>query len=250
MEFLIDVWEGSLDIDEALIRNAGIVGVITRLNDMNGGHHKDANFDNQWGQSRYFLRAPYFVYNPWVNGKANYDWLMANLPDGVTRLMIDIEVRKTGYSALEYANEVDDFYERLHREYPLAFTYTATWFLSALAHWNNGDYCWARYPYAFYPPQREYWTWEKLFTNAHNYGWEPDPRNTCPGVVKLWQLTADRLIFPGCANRPIDVIAWNGDLASLETWFEASLPEEPMPLSERVRILWREAALKGWNLNG
>ena len=54
--------------------------MITRLNDINGGHHKDENFDKQWKQAQYFLRAPYFVYNPWVNGKGNYDWLMANLP--------------------------------------------------------------------------------------------------------------------------------------------------------------------------
>ena len=58
MEFLIDVWEGALDIDEALLRNAGVVGIITRLNDINGGHHKDENFDKQWEQSQYFCVLP------------------------------------------------------------------------------------------------------------------------------------------------------------------------------------------------
>ena len=196
-----------------------------------------------------FLRAPYFVYNPWVNGKGNYDWLMANLPqDGVTRVMVDIEVRKDGYSPLQYANEVDDFYARLHTQYPLAFTYTGGWFLSCLAHWPTHEYCWARYPYAFYPQERQYWTWEKLMQTAHNYGYDPDPRHTCPGNPKLWQLTGDRLILPGTANRPIDIIAWKDSIPALETWWEAMLPEPPIQLSQRVSILEREARLHGWNL--
>ena len=40
METLLDVWEGSLDIDETLLLSEGVKGLIIRLNDMNGGHIK------------------------------------------------------------------------------------------------------------------------------------------------------------------------------------------------------------------
>lgn len=93
METLLDVWEGSLDIDEEIIHGGGVVGFIIRLNHISGGHHMDTNFTPQWAQSINFLRAPYFVYNPWVDGKTNFNWLMANLPQNdVTLVSADIEV--------------------------------------------------------------------------------------------------------------------------------------------------------------
>lgn len=73
METILDVWEGSLDIDEQIIADGGVVGLIIRLNHISGGHHMDENFTTQWLQAINFLRAPYFVYNPWVDGKANFN---------------------------------------------------------------------------------------------------------------------------------------------------------------------------------
>ena len=84
MEILLDVWEGSLDIDETILREGGVVGLIIRMNDINGGHHIDMTFDSQWKQAELFLRAPYFVYNPWVNGAANFNWMHNRLPDGLS----------------------------------------------------------------------------------------------------------------------------------------------------------------------
>jgi len=245
MELILDVWEGALDINEPLLLDNGIAGLIIRINDMNGGHHKDTNFDNQWAQAVNFLRAPYFVYNPWVTGSANYQWLKSNLPSsGVTRLFVDIEVIKSGYPAATYADEVQAFMQLALADYPRTAIYTGGWFLPIVAHWPGGDYWWARYPYTFYPDGRENWSWTSLWQAVNDYGFWPDQLHKCPGTVKLWQFTGDRLILPGCANRPIDISMWNGGLASLQDWWGS---EKPEPV-DKLAILWREAEAHGWNL--
>ena len=250
MELILDVWEGSLDINEQLLREQDVRGLIIRLNDMNGGHHRDMTFDTQWAQAQYFLRAPYFVYNPWVSGQANYNWMVANLPaSGVTRLFIDIEVRYTGYSPEIYADEVAIFMNLTRARYPLAVIYTGGWFLSVLSHWPAGDYWWARYPFAFYPESRESWTWEQLKIKIHSFGYYPDPTHGCPGTAMLWQFSGDRLMLPGCADRAMDVNVWAGDLPSLEAWWGAQLPPAPgLTVEQKVEVLWAQALVHGWTL--
>lgn len=249
METVLDVWEGSLDIDEALLLSEGIRGLIIRLNDMNGGHHLDENFHSQWNQAINFLRAPYFVYNPWATGSQNYTWMRANLPlSGVTKLLIDVEVKKPDYSPEIYADELQIFINLCKQVYPLTTIYTGGWFLSILAHWpTNVDYWWARYPYTLCPQgDRQMWSWQKWRTTSNNYGYLPDPLKQCPSYVGLWQCSGDKLILPGCANRPIDLNLFNGNLDSLEQWWGAEMPGTT--LEEKINILWREAGLHGWNL--
>src|SRR5512137_2976319 len=250
MQILLDVWEGSLDIDESLLYSNGVAGLIIRLNDMNGGHHKDMTFDAQWKQAESFLRAPYFVYNPWVDGTTNFNWMVDHLPSsGVTRVMVDVEVRKADYSPEVYADQLQVFMDKAKVAYPKTIIYTGAWFLNVVSHWPAGDYWWARYPFAFYPAEKQRWRWNQLQTAMNAYGWYPDPIQLCPGSVKLWQLSGDKLILPGCADRPMDINIWNGDLASLEAWWGAELPPPPGPsLEEKVRLLWEQALLHGWEI--
>ena len=106
---VIDVWEGQLEIDERILKEAGVGGIGIRLNDMNGGHHMDENFIRQWGEAADFVRFPYFVYNPWVSGQENFNWLVVHCPPGVMALAVDVEVKKAGYSAATYAAEFRKF---------------------------------------------------------------------------------------------------------------------------------------------
>ena len=94
-QLLLDVWEGRPNIDWDVMDANDVAGAIVRLNNMSGGHHMDENFPEMWELlgDRGKARAPYFVFNPWVSGKANFDWLMAHTPWG-GRHFIDIEVRK------------------------------------------------------------------------------------------------------------------------------------------------------------
>lgn len=250
METLLDVWEGALDIDESILQLEGIRGIIIRLNDISGGHHLDANFATQWAQAENFLRGPYFVYNPWETGITNFNWMVDHLPQsGVTRIFADVEVRKEGYSPETYADQLQIFINAAKQVYPKTTIYTGGWFLPIVAHWpTNVDYWWARYPWTLCPPgDRQYWTWEKWRTTSNTYGYHPDPDKKCPGTLAMWQCSGDKLILPGCADRPIDLNLWNGDVNSLEIWWGAALPD--FGYLQKVDILWREAALHGWNLS-
>jgi hypothetical protein len=242
----VDVWEGSLDIDEGVLIQAGVKYIIVRLNNMNGGHHKDANFDDQWLQAEPFLRAPYFVYNPWVTGKLNAEWLLDNLPSkGVTRIFPDVEVKYPDYEPVTYAQQVAIYKTEIAKyiKYPQV-CYTGQWFLSYLSYWPiDWEYWWARYPWALYPAQKQNIPWDTLRLMIDAVGWNPDPQKKCPGIVKLWQCTADRYILPGCAGRPMDMIVALMTQPELTSWWGAEAPVN------KLDILWREAQLRSWNLN-
>jgi len=249
-EILFDVWEGSLDIDEEIIHSGGIVGLIIRLNHISGGNHIDSYFTTQWAQSVNFLRAPYFVYNPWVDGRANYNWLMANLPQNdVTLVAADIEVAYKDYSPEVYADQVQIFTDLVKAQVHMII-YTGQWFLPFLSHWpSNIEYWWARYPTKFYPPTSEEWSYAKLELETERYGYYPDPQKKSPGSVEVWQCSGDRLKLPGCCGRAVDVNLVNKTLPELRTWWGQSAPPAPEPtISQKVDVLWREAALHEWSL--
>lgn len=238
MEILCDVWEGALDIDEAVLRNGGVVGLMIRLNDMNGGHHMDANFYNQWSQAANFLRAPYFVYNPWVDGVANFNWLAAHVPAETTVVFSDIEVSKPDYSKETYADEVEEFTQLVRARWRCAI-YTGGWFLPVIAHWPGGDYWWGRYPYYLCPRgDKVTWTWNELRQRVDYYGYHPDPEKKCPGNPIFWQCSGDKVILPGTAGRPIDINLWNGTLAALESWWGQTLPVQS-DLEAKVNTMWQ-----------
>jgi GH25 family lysozyme M1 (1,4-beta-N-acetylmuramidase) len=245
MQRLFDVWEGSLNIDEDVIAAGGIVGLFIRLNHMSGGHHMDANFTAQWVQSVNFLRAPYFVYNPWVDGRANYEWLMAHLPaNDVTLVSADIEVRYKEYSPEVYADQVQIFTDLLRAQCHMVI-YTGAWFLPVLAHWpTDVEYWWARYPDKFYPNPSEIWSYAKLELETEKYGWYPDPKKKCPGEIEVWQCSGDRLKLPGCQGRAVDVNLINKTFEETRTWWGGSV----QPPLNKLEILWREAGRVGWNL--
>jgi hypothetical protein len=237
MEKLLDVFEGSLDIDEEVIHDGGIVGLLIRLNHISGGNHKDTNFDAQWEQAKNFLRAPYYVYSPWNDGKTNFNWLMANLPENdVTLVMDDIEVLYPEYSSEVYADQVDIFTDLVKAQIH-TIDYTGQWFLPTLSHWSTDiEYCWARYPNRFYSEVTGPWSYEKLELETERYGWYPDPQKKCPGTIKLWQCSGDRIKLPGCAGRAVDVILWNGNLVSLKEWWGIT-----SPVLSKLDILWNNA---------
>jgi hypothetical protein len=249
METLLDVWEGSLDVDEKTIFEGGIIGLLIRLNHMSGGHHMDTNFTTQWIQSVNFLRAPYFVYNPWVDGRVNYNWLMANLPkNDVTLVAADVEVVYKEYSPEVYADQVQIFTDLLKSQVHMII-YTGQWFLSYLSRWpTNIEYWWARYPDRFHPDQSEAWSYEKLEIETEKYGFYPDPQKKSPGPVEVWQCSGDRIKLPGCQGRAVDVNLINKTPAATREWWGVSTSTE-LTIKQKVDVLCREANIHGWNLN-
>jgi len=230
---VVDVWEGSLEMDEAALKAAGVAGIGIRLNDMNGGHHKDGGFDKQWAEAAGFVRFPYFVYNPWVDGATNYAWLANNMPAGALSVAVDVEVRKTGYLPAVYAGEFEKFLQLANLKWKV-IVYTAEWFLGALSKWPKMDYWWAQYP----DPTRYFagvTTWEELKTRLDNpVLLKPFNAGACPGTVKMWQFSGDFLILEGCL-RDIDVNLFYGTVDELKAFFGSggevvvAEPVEPEP---------------------
>jgi hypothetical protein len=217
----IDVWEGNPEINEAQLFEEDVRFMIVRLNSMSGGHHMDSNFYSQWEQVQAFIHWPYFVYNPWVSGQANFDWLAAHMPAEAGAVSIDIEVKKDGYSPKTYAEQVKIFFDQFtvdaQGSHPWNVNiYTGQWFLGYLFSWpGDREYWWARYPYALHADQRTYISWADLRTKLGAYGWHP---GTTAGLCRLWQCTADRFILPGCGGTCVDINEWSGTLEELQAW--------------------------------
>lgn len=213
--FGIDVWEGNLDIDEAELLRGGVDFIIPRLNSIQGTLHKDFNFDAQWEQAKGFIRFPYFVYTPYARGTENYEWMAANLPPGVKRVAVDVEVIRSGYSPTEYAANVKTFIDLCFTHGLWPVIYTGGWFIKNLSVWPKTEYWWARYPYVMYPSQSRQVTWGELKEMLSSLAWNP----ACTlGPCRLWQCSGDRLKLPGCNNRAVDINIWNGNRDELEEW--------------------------------
>ncbi len=243
----VDVWEGNGDINEQALYDGGVRFLIIRLNSITGGLHMDDNFAAQWLQAEsLFLRMAYMVYNPWVNGRTNFDWLVAHLPTGCRRVAIDIEVTRDGYVPSAYAAEVDGLINLCIAAGLLPVIYTGGWFLPILSKWPTGcDYWWGRYPLSMYPPTSQNITWEQLQVLVQALTWSPGPT---PGPCNLWQCSGDRFKLPGTNLRTVDINLWHGSLTGLSAYMCQALPPPAPTLEQRVSILEREARLHNWNL--
>ncbi len=131
----VDIWEGQLEVDEKTLLDNGVEFAFIRLNDMQGGHHKDTGFDKQWMEAINFVRAPYVVYNPWVSGAANYNYFRSILPAGITALSLDVEVKYIGYSTASYAAEVENCIRLMRANGLKPIIYSGSWFMSYLSYW-------------------------------------------------------------------------------------------------------------------
>ena len=224
-ELVTDVWEGNPDYDPDTLQANRIRAVIVRLNNMNGGHHVDAHFVSNWAKARTFpAQAIYFVYNPWVNGRANYEWLAAHLPRdyGGRRLLIDLEVRYPGYSAADYAREFAAFLELTAAAHPIAI-YSGGGFLDLLSAWpKNVDYWWAGYAYGDENrggvDLRRARTWDEYRARLARLDYAGFTR-LCPGRAAMWQCSGDGVHLPGFGNYAVDISVFPGTLEELVAWF-------------------------------
>lgn len=231
----VDVWEGSLEINEAEFRKGGVEFIFVRLNDMNGGHHKDTGFDKQWAEAKDFIRAPYFVYNPWVSGAVNYSYMRSILPADVTTIALDVEVKYTGYSPTTYAQEVEKCIGSMRAAGYTPIIYTGGGYLNLLSYWlKYVEYWWARYPTFMYPASATYLTWEQLKAKLDAIAWYPAVGGIIPGPCALWQCSGDRYILPG-TNRTLDINVFNGtpqDMVKRYKFPDVQVPERLRPSYE------------------
>jgi GH25 family lysozyme M1 (1,4-beta-N-acetylmuramidase) len=222
---VVDVWEGQLEIDEAVLKSNGVTGMGIRINDMNGGHHLDTNFLKQWEEAKNFVRFPYFVYNPWVDGPTNFAWLKQFAPVEAMTVAIDVEVRYSAVSPATYAGELVKFLELCKSRWK-TIIYTAQWFLPYLASWPKVDYWWAQYPAGdtYFSGVK---TWDDLKTALDKLD-KPFNVGSVPGTLKMWQFSGDYLTLPG-STRKIDVNIFYGSPQELSDYIGTSATPDPDP---------------------
>ena len=223
---VIDTWEGQLEIDEAVLKANGVAGMGIRINDMNGGHHLDSGFSKQWAEASNFVRFPYFVYNPWVDGSQNFAWLKANMPADARSVAIDIEVAYPGYSPVTYAGEVNKFLA-LCAPFWKTIIYTGAGFTNLLSKWPTFDYWWAQYPSpSIYLSTVKTWVDLKVALDKLD---RPFNESVCPGKVKMWQFSGDYLVLPGNIQK-MDVSIFYGTEQELAEYFNQVAPiSDPSP---------------------
>ena len=229
----IDTWEGQQEIDEAVLKANDVKFMFIRLNSISGGHHKDDLFDQQWAEAAKFHRAPYFVYNPWVTGQQNFDWLAANMPPEAIAVAADLEVKKDGYAPATYAREVDTFITLCMQKWNY-ITYTGEWFLPYLSYWRTDvPYWWAQYPSVFYTPgSPQRMTWDELREKLKPYDY-PFNKSKIPGPLFCWQISGDTLILPG-NPRIMDLCIFYGDLDAFFGPVESQPPPDGGSMKQNV----------------
>lgn len=217
-QIVYDIWEGNPTIDIGILKENSIAGFILRLNSMSGGHHMDEQFwANYKKLQNDFLTMLYFVYNPWVDDKANYTWLKDHFPGDITlKFCADIEVKYAEYNPDKYADAVEGFIKRVQDGGYDPMAYTGGWFLNCLSRWPKIDYHWARYPYSI--DRNPGKTFDELRSRIASLKWEPDAGTKAPGPVKLWQIS-DKWILPGTPDHAIDVNLFNGTYDELKAWW-------------------------------
>ena len=212
----IDVWEGQLEMDEAVLKANGVKFISIRINNTVGGHHLDTGFVKQWEEAAAFVRFPYFVYNPWVDGKANFDWLAAHMPSNAKSVAIDIEIAYSGITAAKYAGEVNKFLSFCDGMKWKTIIYTGGGYLGLLSKWPKMDFWWAQYP----DPKTYFGdtsTWDGLKDKLTKLD-KPFNANLVPGNLKIWQFSGDYLTLPGTI-RKIDVNVFYGSDQEMAAYF-------------------------------
>ena len=239
-QVVLDIWEGNPDLDYPTLLANNVAGVIVRLNDMAGGHHMDAKFDTYWPEAKVLpCRALYFVYNPWVDGKANFDWLSKHLPAELnSRVFADIEVKYPGYDSKVYADNVQVFTNLCKARWPFSI-YTGQWFLSTLSYWpTDVDYWWAAYPNSLNTGKTISWEEFHQIVGAMVYAWNGA---VCPGGIaniKMHQCSGGGVIMPGFGAHKVDVSVFPGTVVGLRDWmgeFGTPLPPAP-PSTDKVTL--------------
>lgn len=200
----IDTWEGSLDIDEATLLNAGVNFIFIRMNDTQGGLHGDGLYVGQWEQSACFSRAPYYVVSPWVLAKYQVEYILDHMLDDCKLISLDVEL-KPGYGATpkSYSILVNDIIKGIRAKGINPIIYTGAWFLEYVNPWPKDVlYWWAAYPLSVYPAKSVQISWDEAKKKLAALDWIG---NLAPAEIAVWQCTGDRWKLPGCAGRAMDV---------------------------------------------
>jgi len=211
----LDVWEGSGDINEGIIKAAGIEFLIIRMNTSWGGLQYDKNFLTQWAQASGFARAAYVVIDPGIAADAYRAWIKSSKPSDCNIICPDIEIK--GSTPAAYSALLTKLYAGLIADGNKVVQYSGYGSYFLANPWvKSVDQWWARYLYSVHPTElingvltatHPNITWEELKVKLAALNWTPlvtSLSEAQTGHIAIWQATSS-YILPGCANHPVDV---------------------------------------------
>lgn len=218
-------WDGTIHPAEW---TGNVSGWISKINSTDGDIlHRDEMFDlnRLQAQASGITWTPYYWYYPQVSGLANYNWLASAMPAECKTIFVDVEEIREDLSPEVYGAEFNNFI-RLCRGKWLTIIYTGDGFLPNLTPWPiDLDYWWAAWPKEMIPSKRSV-TWDTLRAMIAGLTWPPWNGGTCPGTIKLWQVSGDKLIVPGC-NSYMDISVYSGTASEYAMWvMGGKIPEE------------------------
>ena len=197
----VDVWQGSLDIDEAVLKASGVDFIFVRMNNSYGQPLPDANFDNQWAQASGFKRGAYYVVSPNYSSATHAAYILAHKPADLKVISLDVEL--AGGTPATYSLLLNQLITLLKQAGLTVLIYSGGGYRSLVSPWpTDVDYWWAAYPYALYPANTTTLTWDALRAKLAALNWIGE---IAPAHVCAWQCSGDRFILPGTANRTMDI---------------------------------------------
>jgi hypothetical protein len=227
----LDVWEGSGNIDEGIIKAAGVEFLIVRMNPSWGGLEYDKNFLSQWAECSGLKRAAYVVVSPLNVGHTftpleYVNWILAKKPPDCTIIALDVEVDAARLyndpfiTPQYYSAFLAGIFAGLHAAGVTCIQYSGAWFYAMVKPWVKPDYIfqwWARYMTAVQPavPRNAQGnlifpvsTWPVLMAKIAGMSWTPLTTGfteAMTGRIVIWQVTSV-FVLPGCPyNQPVDV---------------------------------------------
>jgi uncharacterized protein YvpB len=225
-------YQGAVDATE--LKRGGVVGVLLGLNSKD--LTKDPLFDQQWAEMTQFVRAPYFVYRPEFQGKENFDFLVTVNETKCPTVFIDIEVIRVNLPPNAYSIEFNAFINLCRAKWHTVI-YTGSWFLENITTWPKDlDYWWSAYPANMCPAVPQNVTWSQLQVSTDALPWPPRNYKVCPGVIKLWQCSGNKLIVPG-SPKPMDISIFPGTPEQYKAWIEGeTMNVLPVPYISQIRL--------------
>ena len=196
-----DVWQGSLDIDEATLKAAGVEFIFIRMNNNYGQPQPDTNFATQWAQASGFKRGAYYVVSPMFSAAQHASYILGSKPADLKVISLDVEL--AGGTPATYSLLLNQLITTLKQAGLTVILYTGGGYKSLVSPWPTGvDYWWAAYPYALYPANTTTLTWDQLKARLAGVNWIGE---IAPAHLAIWQCSGDRFILPGTAGRAMDI---------------------------------------------
>lgn len=194
----------------------------------------DSLFTQNWQNAlKYKSRSIYFVYNPYVDGLANFTWLINHLPpDYVGRIFFDVEVACPGYSSIQYAQDLLTCILLTEKTNKVAI-YTGAGSYGLCNPWPNRNEWLAWYPDFL---SGIYTNWNDFVEKVLTIVMPQSISKYAIGTVVMNQITGGGAVLPGMNGEGVDISVFLGNEDQLVDYFGNSSGSIVTPIPTPIVI--------------